>query len=86
MENISIYLEKFKSLGFKERELKDVVIKVFKDKINVDLKRENIDLNNELMRINISGVEKSEFFIYKDLIQKEIIKRVGDNRDFKDII
>lgn len=86
MENISIYLEKFKSLGFKERELKDVVIKVFKEKINVDIERVDIDFNNELMRINISGVEKSEFFINKELIQKEIIKRVGNNKDFKDII
>ena len=71
MENISIYLEKFKSIGFKERELKDVVIGVFKDKINIDLERGDIDLRNELMRINISGAGKSEFFINKDPIQKQ---------------
>lgn len=86
MENISIYLEKFKSVGFKQREMKDIVIGVLKDKINIVLEREDIDLNNELMRVNISGVEKSEFFINKNSIQKEIIKRIGNDKDFKDII
>lgn len=86
MENISIYLEKFKNYGFDKLRIKEVVISVFKDNLNVELSRKDIDFNGENIRINLSGSGRSEFFINKKYIQNEIIKRLGSDKDFKDII
>lgn len=86
MENISIYLEKFKNYGFDKLRIKEVVISVFKDNLNVELSRKDIDFNGENIRINLSGSSRSEFFINKKYIQNEIIKRLGSDKDFKDII
>lgn len=86
MENISIYLEKFKNYGFEKIKIKEVVISVFKDNLGVVLDRKDIDFNGENIRINLSGSKRSEFFINKNLIQKEVVKRLGSDKDFKDIL
>jgi hypothetical protein len=76
MEQIQFYLEKFKNFKLKDQDLKDEIIKIVKEKtkVNVDLKE--ISINNGNIRINKVGPEKSEIFIHRAEIEKELEKKV----------
>ncbi|MFT5352788.1 MAG: hypothetical protein ACI9GH_000655 [Candidatus Paceibacteria bacterium] len=82
MEHASIFLEKFKRFGFKDQILKETVINVIKDKFDFELQKSDISLRDGVVRIEVSGPIKSEIFIHKENIQKEVIERIDDPKNF----
>jgi hypothetical protein len=81
MEQITLYLEKFKRFGFKNQILKEVVMSVVKDELGLILERGDIDLKDGVVRIKVSGAAKSELFIKKELIQKKVLEQIKDQGD-----
>jgi hypothetical protein len=72
MQQIEIYLQKFKDFGLKEKILKEKVCKIIKEETKVFIKEEDIDLKNGVLRINISGAGKSEIFIKRNKIKERL--------------
>ncbi|MDA8611250.1 hypothetical protein N9L18_00065 [Candidatus Pacebacteria bacterium] len=75
MQQIEIYLEKFKDFGLKDKLFKQEISKIIKEEVNVDLKEEDVSMINGTIRINVSGSAKSEIFIKKKSIQNKLEKR-----------
>ncbi|PIQ91343.1 MAG: hypothetical protein COV70_04200 [Parcubacteria group bacterium CG11_big_fil_rev_8_21_14_0_20_39_22] len=78
MEKINLYLEKFKSLPFKNIIVRDVVVEVFKDLFAVELGKNDITIKNNEIVIFTHPVLKSEMFIKQAIIKKEIERRLGE--------
>jgi len=85
MEHLSLYLEKFKRFGFKDQILKEAVISVVERNFGANIAKSDISLNEGIVRINISGPLKSELFLFKDKIQKEVIEILGDEKQMKEL-
>lgn len=85
MDQISIYLEKFKNYGFKEIQQKELVIETIEELFDVKLERKNIKINNGEILISISGPLKSEIFIQKskliESIQNKLRGKLGGKID-----
>lgn len=76
LNSISIYLDKYKNIGFEVVSLKKVIIAVVKDICDIDLKKEDIIIQNKVLKIKVSGVLKTEIFIHQSDIEKEIELRL----------
>ena len=76
MENISIYLQKFKNFGAGDRAVKEKVIAVIKKLTGEELDSKLINLKDGEIRINVSGPMKSELYILKKQIEKELEKKL----------
>lgn len=74
MQQIEFYLKKFANFGLKETLLKEEIIKAIKEEVNVDLKEEDLIIQNGIIRVNVSGGAKSEIFIKKKSIQDRLEK------------
>jgi len=72
LSNISIYLDKYKNIGFERISFKKVIISVIKDVCDIDLESKDINVQNKILKIKVSGVLKAEIFIHKDDIEKEL--------------
>lgn len=71
MEQISIYLDKFKNYGFQDLQLKKIVEETIFEMFGVSLGTKKIKINNGEISVKISGPLKSEIFIRKGkLIEK----------------
>jgi hypothetical protein len=77
MDNISIYLQKFSKIGLGERELKENIILIIKNKLGFELKREDIKIKDGVITINTTPITKNEIFINKEAILKEIQSKLG---------
>ena len=77
MQQIEIYLQKFKDFGLKEELFKEKIINVVKEEVGIDLKKEEIDVKDGNIRINISGPAKTEVFIKRKIIQEKLEKDFG---------
>lgn len=86
MEQISLYLEKYKRFGFKTQIVKETLIAIIKKKFGVELTKDDIDVKNGEVRINISGPLKSEIFINKDSIKEELNNSLEANNKAHSII
>ena len=85
MEHLSLYLDKFKKFGFEDQILKEALIGVVKGRFGADIDKSDISLKEGIVRINVSGPLKSELFLYKDKIQKEVIEILGDDKQIKEL-
>lgn len=74
MNQISVYLSKFKNLGLEENLIKNQVLEVFNNKFSFDLKREQVEYKNGNLKINISGPQKTEIVLKKEEIVKVLNK------------
>ncbi len=72
MNQISLFLKKYENLGFKEFDLKRKIIEVVKDEIGLELKQDDIKINEKEVRINTSGAAKSELLLKKRIIEEKI--------------
>lgn len=82
MELVAIYLEKFKNFGFKDQILKETLIGVIKELVGFEIPKKDIDINEGVVRINVSGALKSEIFIHKNTIQDKTIEKINDPKSF----
>lgn len=70
MQQIEIYLEKFKDFGLKDKLFKKDIIEIIKEETGVELEEEDLNIQQSgIIRINVSGASKSEIFINKKKIQ-----------------
>jgi len=77
MDNISIYLQKFSKIGLGDRELKENIILIIKNKLGFELKKEDIKIKDDIITINTTPITKNEIFINKEAILKEIKSKFG---------
>jgi hypothetical protein len=70
--NISKFLESFKEILFKEELFKEDICLVLKEKINISIERKNIILRNNILSIQADPYIKTEIFLRKEEILKEI--------------
>ena len=86
MDHASLYLEKFKEFGFKDQILKEALISVVEANFGALITKESIDINEGTVRINVSGSLKSELYLHKDKIQREVIEKIGDEKQLHKLL
>lgn len=83
-KKISELLNKYKDIIPSEKTIKEAIISVF-SKFGVDLKKENIKMNRDVVYINSDFTTKSKLFVNKLEIMREL-KNVLGKKTPKDII
>ena len=79
MDQISLYLEKFKNYGFEEIQIKELVVLSIKEMFGSDIGRKSIKINNGEVIISVTGPLKSEIFIQKKKLIETIKNKIKDN-------
>jgi hypothetical protein len=80
MNNISFLLQKYLSLGLKEDNIKNTIIKSINDVCGITVDKSNVKVGGESINIDVYGVEKAEIFINKQKIEDQIkieIEKLG---------
>ena len=77
MNQLSIYLEKFKNLEPLDAKTKRSVIFAFKKVLNADIDIKSIKIAKNAIFINIEPVLKSEAFIHKEELAECIEGNLG---------
>ena len=77
LQNIELYLKKFADFGLKEKLLKEEIIKAIKEETNIDLEEEDLNIQNGIVRVDVSGTAKTEIFIKKKNIQERMEKSLN---------
>lgn len=72
MDQISLFLKKYENLGFKELDLKRRIISVVKEETGLELKNDDIQINEKTIRLNVSGAAKAEIFLKRGKIEEKI--------------
>jgi len=72
MFNINQYLDKFKNLGQKEKDIKLAFISVVKKMIGVDIDIKEVDLSGGELIIKTSSNIKNTIYIKKEKILKDM--------------
>lgn len=83
MESISLYLLKFKNLGVSEKRTKETIIRVIKNELGFEIEKDLIIVRDNEVRIKVTGPLKSELFMRKDSIQKQIESSLGTSHLLK---
>lgn len=78
MLNIGGYFEKIRAVYFKEVLRRELVARVIKESIKIDIDPEKITIKNGVVRIPSSGALKNELFLKKTAL----IKRINEQADF----
>lgn len=77
MKDISDLLSKFKNLGFVEHKVKDSLIEILKKDLNLNVSRKDIEIKERILRVKISGPQKTEILLNK----KNILNKLNSNLD-----
>lgn len=73
MFNIAIYLDKFKNIESESLIFKKNIILCLESVLKINIDKKNIKINNKIVYLNVNPILKSEIFINK----KRIIKDLG---------
>ena len=84
MQNINSFLEKFKKLLRYNKEIKETIKGVIKEKIGVELDDKDIKIQNKVLYIKTTPYIKNEIYIKKDLILEKL-NSLLDKKSPKDI-
>lgn len=79
MEQIALFLEKYKRFGFKNQIVKETLIEIIKQKFGVKIDRGDIDVKEGNVIIKVTGALKSEIFLNKYSIHKELNELLEKN-------
>jgi hypothetical protein len=82
MFNLSQYLNKAIGIGQKNLELKKVVLAVLSTNFNSNLDEKSISFKNGVLTIKTNPTIKTELFIKKNRLIKEMNSRLGENLIF----
>lgn len=86
MENITLYLDKFKNYGFQEIQQKEFIVEAVKELFNSEIDRSRIKIINGEVTINATGPLKAEIFIQKDKLRELIEnKLVGSKKRIQSV-
>lgn len=79
-------MEKFKNITPPDKFVKDVFIGVVKDAVNIELEKDNLDVRNGTIFISIDPIIKSEIFLKKTEIMKNLTEKLeGYKKTIRDI-
>ena len=81
-----MFLDRFRNLTPPDQFIKKECISVIKNRLNVEIKKEDISIKNNIIYINTSSTIKSELFIKKEDLLKELSECISKyNRNIIDI-
>ena len=81
-----MFLDRFRHLTPPDQFIKKECISVIKNRLNVEIKKEDISIKNNIIYINTSSTVKSELFIRKESLLRELSRRIaGYNKNIIDI-
>lgn len=72
MNHIELYLDKFKTIGSTDFLLKKKICETVNTVANIDLQEEDVALHNGVIRLQLSGVRKTEFVLHKEEILTQL--------------
>ena len=72
MKDLKDLLQKFKSVGLKEHTIKDNLINILKEDLNIELTREHIQFKNGTIRILVSGAIKTSIILKKNYFLEKL--------------
>lgn len=72
MENISDYLKKFRTILFKGEESARIVREEIEKSTGAHLEEKDVEVKSGVVYVRLSGALKSEIFLKKDLLLKNI--------------
>lgn len=78
MFNIGNFLERFKNITPPDKFVKDVFIYVVKDAVNIEIEKDDLDVRNGTIFISIDPIIKSEIFLKKNEIMKNLTKKLKE--------
>lgn len=84
MNNIKGFLDGFKNKILSSQIEKEIIVRVFNKILNINILKEDIDIKKETIFVKVNPYIKSEIFLNKDKILKEI-KKQGIEKTVKDI-
>jgi hypothetical protein len=76
MNQISLYLSKYKHLGLEEKLVKEKVLEVLNNEFNFEVESNQISFRNSNLRINITGPQKTEIVLNKEKITEALNKEL----------
>lgn len=77
MEQISFFLEKFKTLGLESSLVKDLFIKTVGKILNAELSSEDIKIKDGVIYVSAHPALKSELFLKRQILLSELVKSLG---------
>ncbi|MBU6430856.1 MAG: hypothetical protein KGJ58_01050 [Patescibacteria group bacterium] len=72
MFNVSIYLDKFKTISSKKDFFKESVAISLKKNLEIDIDKKNIEIRNSILYLKINPTVKNELFMKKKYIIDEL--------------
>ncbi len=83
MKSVGNFLDKFRNRAVKEIQNRDIIVNIIKKISNIEINIKNIEISNGILKIKLSSIEKSEIFLKKDQILKEINKKIDKIKDLE---
>ncbi len=80
MEQISFFLEKFKNLGLSSVVAKSAFIEAVEKILKVKIPPEAVELKNDIFFVQAHPALKSELYLKRELVLKEMSKTLGGVR------
>jgi hypothetical protein len=75
MKKISELIEKFKTVGLKEHQIKDELIKILKEDFKVEVERKHLEIKEKILTLRISGPQKTEIILHRNKIIEKLKER-----------
>ncbi len=80
MQQISLYLEAFKSIGLEGELFKEVVAEAVKKYTGIILEKKNVTVKDNTIYLSISPGGKSEVFMKRDKISEYVVEKMGKKK------
>ncbi len=74
MFNISNFFDKFKKIQQNNLNTKEFIIEIIKNKLNIEIKKEDIEIKNSQIKINCNPIVRSEIYMSKQKIESELLQ------------
>lgn len=78
MIEIKDLLLRFQNIFLSEEIKRETVCNIISQIINLPLKKEDVEIKNNTVYLNIKPIYKNEIFIKKDIISDELKKALGN--------
>lgn len=76
MFNIGNFLEKFKNITPPDKFVKEVLIDVVKDIVDIEIEKDNIDVRNGTIFISVDPIIKNEIFLKKSEVMENLKEKL----------
>jgi hypothetical protein len=76
MEKLGSFLDKFRNIGFLQHKIKDCFIETVKNKLDIEITRNEIEIKDKRIIVRISGPIKTELILTKKLLLEELNSKI----------